>query len=259
MTNEPDSNRAVLVRRFSRQSNDDRLWHFSKVDTSNGATNPEFLCAGTVIHDSVVTFVDPDSSGSFQKVCRLVDHLGRCLSRGDSVFKLVVPPGPHDGFRFWYAVTYELKNSSLDGPFDEMLVPDTLDNFARCGTLGDPKTCPNLNHKLANLTPTAVEPTGGPESNLEEIVVVPNPFRANEAWDRGGNEIHFTKLPARATIKIYTVAGDLVAQLEHNDSIRDFERWDLRNQEGQDVASGIYMFRVESDAFTFQHRFVVIR
>jgi hypothetical protein len=264
MTNQPDSNRAVLLRRFSRQSGDippesiKLLWHFSVVDTTNGGTNPVFRCNGAVINDSVVTFVDSDSSGSFIKVCRVVDHLDRCLSLGDSVFKLVKPPGPHNGFKTWYSVTYELKNTTLDAPYDEMFIPDTLDNFARCSA-PDRDSCPNLNSKISNLTPQPVEATTGPESNLEQIVVVPNPFRAREAWDGTTNEVHFTKLPSRATIKIFTISGDLVAELEHDDPIRDFERWDLRNQQGQDVASGIYMFRVESEAFSFQHRFVVIR
>jgi len=41
--------------------------------------------------------------------------------------------------------------------------------------------------------------------------------------------------------------------------VRDFERWDLKNANGRDVASGIYMFRIEADAFFAQNRFVVIR
>jgi hypothetical protein len=58
---------------------------------------------------------------------------------------------------------------------------------------------------------------------------------------------------------IYTVAGDLVRELDHNDPVRDFERWDLKNGNGQDVASGIYMFRVTSGSFHRQNRFIVIR
>ena len=102
--------------------------------------------------------------------------------------------------------------------------------------------------------------TGGPSPNLERIGVVPNPFRAAEAWDQpGGHEVHFINLPTHATIKIYTVAGDLVVQLQHDDPVRDFERWNLKNQNGLDVASGIYMYRVESASFTFQNRFIVVR
>ena len=70
------------------------------------------------MNDSVVTFVDPDSNGNYVKNCRRLDRFGRCLSRGDSVFRLVAPPGPHDGFRTWYAVTYELKNTTLDATYD---------------------------------------------------------------------------------------------------------------------------------------------
>jgi flagellar hook assembly protein FlgD len=65
--------------------------------------------------------------------------------------------------------------------------------------------------------------------------------------------------PARSKIKIYTAAGDLVRELAHNDNVRDFERWDLKNDSGKQVASGIYMYRVEAGTFHFQNRLVVIR
>ncbi len=46
---------------------------------------------------------------------------------------------------------------------------------------------------------------------------------------------------------------------KHDDRGRDFERVNLKNQDGLYVASGIYMFRAESEQFSFQNRFVVIR
>jgi hypothetical protein len=255
-----DSSAMVLIRRFSRQTGDERTWNFSLPDTSMGSTTPlQYRCGGSVVNDSVVTFVDPDSSGNWVKGCRRVDHLGRCLTRGDSVFRLVAPPGPHDGFQTWYSITYEKKNTSLDATYDELFVPDTTANFAHCGTPGDTSTCPNLNNKLANLTPVPVEPTAGPSSDLARVAAVPNPFRAHEAWDRNNGELHFINLPPHALISIYTVAGDLVVRLEHNDPVRDFATWNLRNEDGRDVSSGIYMYRVVSQSFTFQDRFVVIR
>src|SRR5439155_7574430 len=98
-------------------------------------------------HDSIVTFVDPDSDGNYVKVCRVVDNLGRCVSRGDSILKLVAPPGPHDGFRTWYAVTYEGHNFTEDANYADLFVPDTTGVVGPCGRPGDPTTCPNLNHK----------------------------------------------------------------------------------------------------------------
>jgi hypothetical protein len=43
------------------------------------------------------------------------------------------------------------------------------------------------------------------------------------------------------------------------DQIRDYEAWDLKNGAGEDIVSGIYIYRVEASSFQFQSRFVVIR
>jgi hypothetical protein len=253
MTNAPDSSKALLIRRFSRNTGSELTWNFSVLDTAT----MQYKCRGATVHDSIVTFVDPDSNGQYVKVCRRPGRPNQCDSPGDSIFILIAPPGPHDGFMTWYSITYERRNTT-DPDYEDLFLPDTLDNFARCpGAVRD--SCPNLNHKLRNLAgPT--EPTGGPTPNLEQVMVVPNPYRGSEVWDQPGqSELHFINLPGRATIKIYTAAGDLVRQLEHTDTVRDFARWDLKNASGQDVTSGIYVYRVEAGSFQFQHRFVVIR
>jgi hypothetical protein len=255
VTGTPDTSRMMLIRRYSVNPGDEVFWHFSTVNPDS----LKFYCNGQLAYDNVLTFVDPDSNGSLQKVCRHVDHLGRCLSLRDSVWALVPPPGPHDGFRTWYTVTYERKNT-LDNNYEEWFVPDTTDNWARCGTPGDTATCPSLNSRFANMISEPVEPTAGPTVNLTTVSVVPNPFRAREAWDApGGNEVHFINLPRNARIRIYSVDGNLVRELHHDDLIRDFEPWDLKNGSGKDVASGIYMYRVEAASFSAQNRFVVIR
>jgi len=260
--NTPDSTKMELIRRYSVQPDDRGLWFMSFVDP----TDLQFKCGGTVVHDSIATFIDPDSSGSFQKVCPHIDpRTNRCTV--DSVFRIVIPPGPHDGFLTYYSVTYELFNSGAAGTYEDTFVPDTAGTIRPCDNPADHKTCVNLNNKLANLS-NAVVPSGGAAPNLEKVLVVPNPYRATEEWDVGGShDIHFVNLPERARIKIFTVAGDLVRVIDHdarpvgNDisDVRDFERWNLKNASGRDVSSGIYVFRVESDAFSYQGRFIVIR
>ena len=164
----------------------------------------------------------------------------------------MTPPGPHNGFRTWYSITYVGRNIN-DNTYEDMFVKDPS-----C-TNPDSALCVNLNNKLANMT-GPVEPTEGPSENLQQVSVVPNPFRANEAWDtNGASEVHFINLPSTARIRIYTLAGDLVADLQHNDTVRDFARWDLKNGNGEAVVSGIYVYRVESGVFTHQSRFIVIR
>ena len=207
------------------------------------------------------------SASTSQKRCKIVDANGICQTPRDSVMVLVAPPGPPDGFRTWYSVTYEAKNT-VENTFEDMFIPDTLTDvgltqaqrYAHCGIVGVPGSCPNLNSKAANMTEVYTEPTRGPVADLEHVGVVPNPYRASAAWDPvGGNELHFVNLPKRATIKIFTLSGDKVATLQHDDAVRDFERWNLKNDRGNAVASGIYLYRVESGSFTFQSRFIVIR
>jgi len=262
VTNTPDSLRMELLRRYSVQEGDGVLWHMSRVNP----TTLEFQCGNTVVHDSVATFIDPDSTGRVVKVCpRLDTRTNRCLA--DSVFRLIPPPGPHDGFVTYYSVTYELLNSGLEGTYEDMFVPDTAETIRPCTDPLDRRTCANLNNKLANLS-NGVTPSADPKPDLERVLVVPNPFRAREEWDINGvNDLHFINLPERARIKIFTLAGDLVRELDHdarpagNDitTVRDFQRWDLKNASGRDVSSGIYVFRVEAEAFAYQGRFVVIR
>ncbi len=258
VSGKPDTASMVLLRRYSVNPGDEMTWHFSFVDSAT----LEFRCGGARMGDSIVTFVDPDSTGSYYKICRRMDPpgdpLGRCLTPGDSVYKLIAPPGPHDGFRTWYAVTYEAKNL-LDNNYEDLFVPDLTGQIGPCfGT--PPDSCFNLNNKLANVVSAALEPTAGPTPDLERVAVVPNPYRATEAWDAASaHEIHFINLPPKARIRIFTIAGDLVAELQHNETVRDFERWNLKNSSGRDVASGIYMYRVESGSLSFQRRFVVIR
>ncbi len=253
----PDTTTLMLIRRYSINPGDDPFWHFSQIDP----VTYEYKCNGQVAHDSILTFVDPDSNGRLVKICKGANPwpFGPCPRRGDSLWALVPPPGPHDGFRTWYTVTYERKNT-LDNNYEEWFIPDTTDNWAHCGVPGDTATCPNLNSKIANMIADPVEPTAGPTPDLNKVSVVPNPFRAREAWDKpGGNEIHFINLPRNARIRVYAIDGSLVRELSHEDPVRDFERWDLKNGAGKDVASGIYMYRVEAGTFTAQNRFVVIR
>ena len=65
---------------------------------------------------------------------------------------------------------------------------------------------------------------------------------------------------ARCRIRIWTVAGDHVATIDH-DGTKGLGQaaWNLVSRNGQEVASGIYIFTVESPLGNARGRFVVIR
>ena len=55
--------------------------------------------------------------------------------------------------------------------------------------------------------------------------------------------VTFNKLPSKATIRIFNIAGHLVNVIEKENNSR-FERWNLINLSGVSVTSGIYIVHI---------------
>ncbi len=97
--------------------------------------------------------------------------------------------------------------------------------------------------------------------NLDEVRVVPNPYVARysalvETSDRA--VLEFQRVPDECTIRIYTLAGDLVIELRNTDG-DGVVRWDLLSRTGRQVASGLYLYHVESPYGEQLGRFAVIK
>ncbi len=85
-----------------------------------------------------------------------------------------------------------------------------------------------------------------------ELYAVPNPLRTGKSGyddpnyhNFPGNVVRFVGVTASTTLKVYTVAGDLVHEAENTDPNTSNIVWDTRNQKGELVASGVYVFRAE--------------
>jgi hypothetical protein len=98
--------------------------------------------------------------------------------------------------------------------------------------------------------------------------VVPNPYVASASFEperfavsgRGERRIEFRGLPARCTIRIYTVRGDLVQTLFHEGSMEGFVAWNLRTRDNLDLAPGLYLFHVDGgDLGTNIGKFAVVK
>ena len=118
---------------------------------------------------------------------------------------------------------------------------------------------PAAMNNTVEVTPQAPVAT----KNLDEVRVVPNPYRIAEIWESGLNDhqIQFTNLPAEAKIKIYNSAGELVKTLDHrgfSSSAPSIEKWNLRNEYDQGVAPGVYFYVVTSSIGTMTGKFFVI-
>jgi len=114
----------------------------------------------------------------------------------------------------------------------------------------------------------AVVPRWDSVSGCEAVRVVPNPYRGGADWDLipserdpTGTKIAFRNLPDDVcTIRIYTLAGDLVQEVEHDGRAGDGTYfWNMVTRNGQNVVSGVYLYSVQHQGVICRGRFVIIR
>jgi hypothetical protein len=209
--------------------------------------------------DSLVSFPDPRPPGS-----------GVGYAPPDTVIETTTyhrrPYGNNTGFA----------QVQIDDSTYEVVFPNTAPLFPRWYSVvaydfGDPRT----GTEPLSTSPTAnsvyVAPSG--DSNLP-VRAVPNPYRAYQDYTRSysnglrwenqddgtpqffpqtDRRLEFVNLPRQCLIRVFTVAGDMVAILPHNITgdqntgwVSEYsERWNLNNRNQQQIVSGIYLFSVE--------------
>lgn len=129
----------------------------------------------------------------------------------------------------------------------------------------------------------------GPKAreNMDNIYVVPNPYISRSKFDgrREGDtkgdksrRLWFVNLPKQCTIRIYTLAGDLVNTIEHNGEYHEdiinvskaatlgiaaegIHSWNLLSKNRQIIAPGVYLYSVEnkSNSKIKVGKFVIIK
>jgi hypothetical protein len=157
-----------------------------------------------------------------------------------------------NGFTYYYVVT------TFDRDYDARSGAQGLFKFDNCTvTQGSPFPC---NPEMLKVP---LEVTT--QSDLYNVYVVPNPVRTGSSRLTTDNYhnfpdglVRFVNVPPHCTVKIFTVAGDLVWMKDHVDGTGNVE-WDTRNMYEEEVVSGVYMYRIESDTDQVFGRIVVIR
>lgn len=93
-----------------------------------------------------------------------------------------------------------------------------------------------------------------PQATLTAAHVFPNPCSLRA----GCNGVTFTDLTLTATITIYTISGEKVRTIAKSGNI-DSIGWDLRNDAGQRVASGLYLYFATAPGSSKKGKIVVVR
>jgi hypothetical protein len=81
---------------------------------------------------------------------------------------------------------------------------------------------------------------------VEKINVFPNPYYGFHALEtaRQSKWVKFTHLPDVANIRIFNLGGTMVKVIRKDDATQ-YAQWNLKNQSGYPVASGIYIVHIE--------------
>ncbi len=138
--------------------------------------------------------------------------------------------------------------------------------------LSPQETSPTTNaiKELAQNSATIVE------DNILDVYVYPNPYRIDanyddrfEGWEypdrpkEYNRALNFGNLPHKCTIRIFSLDGDLIREIQHDkdpgDPMSSYEKWDMISRNTQYVVGGIYYYSVESRFGNQVGKFVIIR
>ncbi len=241
--------------------------------------------------EAMQAFVHRDSLGAHPQLPPLRDHAGGVVPGLEELVRWESYPAVLDTFfmvasrisdpahgivgkrsvRFYEYVDQTLLNGFLY--FYSVVATDhELDDQGRIvgyGQEGDPRS------SFASAVPGSVAQTPAERHrNGVNIYVYPNPATSESLSefqqmepnpdDPTGVRVRFANLPqAHNHIKIFTLDGDFVADLDHDGTTGYGElSWNLVSRNGQQVVSGVYLYSVQSDDDRFDDfvgKFVVIR
>jgi hypothetical protein len=90
--------------------------------------------------------------------------------------------------------------------------------------------------------------------DLNAVRAFPNPWKSDR---HSANPLTIDRLPqgSVSTVRIFTISGELVQTLSGTESVQ----WDLNNSAGSRVASGIYLYMVQTNGQQKIGKIAVIR
>lgn len=178
---------------------------------------------------------------------------------------------PNDGFGY---------NTGLQYTYTDAGLLNNVEYFYTLTAYSLPDKTINFPSQESSRAANAVAAVPGttPPQTVGQVAVVPNPYRGDIAyssysppwekpqgdrpwWMEQDRRIQFINLPEYCEIRIYTLSGDLVNTILHNDPGKGYKDWNLTSSVGQAIASGLYLFTAE-DKKTGQiqvGKFVVIK
>ena len=193
---------------------------------------------------------------------------------GDTMTYMYVDTVVTDGLEYTYSVvSYDMgveppyKTTYIDignGTFEAVV--DT--NYSNPDKWADPDGYASIENSrgttILDRNFVQVYPGVMPANDVSNIGVVPNPYKVQSGFKENEHlrQIRFTNLPEKCTIKIFTLTGEHVSTIQHENAESGNVWWDMRTVNNQEVAPGLYLFHVEqlgNSNDSFVGKFAVVR
>ena len=185
------------------------------------------------------TFCDPDSLEYDEATGSYLTPWGRAVDP------------PINGLPYYYTiVAYDY---GREGPPPLAPQESSRSNYKTDPATGAPTgVVPLVYYEEVGETPT-----------VDDVQVVPNPYLGTAIWERQYHDkIMFINLPPVCKISIFTLTGDLVQEIYHDENSEfagtDREPWDLISRNEQSVVSGLYIYVVETEDDKKVDKFVIL-
>lgn len=165
-----------------------------------------------------------------------------------------------DGLEYTYSVvaydmgvepTYETRYIALgNGQFETII--DT--NFSNPNEWANPEGYAHIENSKGTTTLDRnfcqAFPGIKPQSDLSNVKVIPNPYVVRSKFKESEfrRRIRFTNLPEKCSITIYTISGELVYKIEHENVLSGNVWWDMRTVNNQEIAPGLYLYYIKNNS-----------
>ncbi|MBN2012680.1 hypothetical protein JW960_25350 [candidate division KSB1 bacterium] len=160
---------------------------------------------------------------------------------------------PINGLRYFYSVVAYDPNKPATSTRPAMRSQES----SKSNYLKDPSSAAPM-----PIIPTNLYTDAAVDVDMSKIKVVPNPYKGTALFEsRYEDKVRFTNLPPACKISIFTITGDLIESIYHDDGT-DAELWDLITRNRQKVVSGLYLWVVETEEPAYKKemgKFVIIR
>jgi hypothetical protein len=175
------------------------------------------------------------------------------------------------GFKYWYSIAAYDNQTSVDS----YRYPDGLESYYTMNFNGTDGTWQGEFPFQGEADPGGVgripgtsviaAPDYAVNASTPGVSVVPNPYKGKATWDAGqGHTVQFRNIPVPCTIKIYDLNGKYINTITVPDSkgqkdVGGMVSWNLTNIDNIEVASGLYIYVIQSSTGSKTGTFVILR